>query len=523
MKSFQVTALCAAVALLGFSSATLAKPGESASEPLVVAFQGGADTLDPIMRSVTVAYSWQRAMFDTITHQKRDGSIVPRIATEWKNLSPLQWQLTLRQGVKFHDGSPMTAEDVGQSIMDTRNNPKSQMQVYVSSVKDFKVVDDHTLLINFSSPDPVFPVHLTNVVVMPEKLIAEKGREAFAQHPIGTGPYKFVNWQTDDYLTLAPWEDFWGDKPDFKYVKYQKIPNNSTRVAALISGEAQVAEGVAPADFERVKKDGNLKVVTDPGRRIMYLGLDYSDKTHFPGIKGTDKNPFMDPNVRKAISLSINRKLIAGKLFDGAVTPAGQFLPVSSQAYDKNQQVPQLDAKQAKQLLADAGYKNGFELRFDSPNDRYLYDSLVAQAIAGFLQKSGVKTTVDAVPMTVFLSAKLQKHESSMYLLGWGNSNSLSTWRSVFHCVDRAKGTGSSNYIQYCNPAADELIDKAYATFDDAQRNQLIRQAYDIAINKDYAYIPLYYQSEVAALNKRIDWTPRPDGIVLPWELRAAK
>src|SRR5690606_34035614 len=111
--------------------------------------------------------------------------------------------------------------------------------------------------------------------------------------------------------------------------------------------------------------------------------------------------------------------------------------------------------KQAKQLLADAGYKDGFEVRFDASNDRYLYDSLVAQGIAGLLKKAGIKTSVDAVPMTVLLSGKLQKGESSMYMLGWGNSNSMSTWRSVFHCVDKDKGMGSTNYIKYCNPEAD--------------------------------------------------------------------
>ena len=523
MKSFKTTALCAAVALLGFSAAASAKPGDSASEPLVVAFQGGADTLDPIMRSVTVAYSWQRNIFDTLTHQERDGSIVPRIITKWENVSPLQWKLTIRQGVKFHDGSDMTAEDVGLSIMDTKTNTRSQMQTYVSLVKDFEVVDAQTLLVNFNSPNPVFPVHLTNVVVMPERLIAEKGRDEFARHPIGTGPYKFVNWQTDDYLTLEAWDGFWGDKPEFKHVKYQKIPNNSTRIATLISGESQVVEGVAPSDFERIKEDKTLKIVSDPGRRIMYLGLDGHTAEGLASINKGGKNPFADVRVREAMSLGIDRKLIADKLFSGAVTPAGQFLPMSSQAFDKDLPVPAVDTKKAKQLLADAGYEDGFDLNLDTPNDRYMYDSLVAQGIAGLLKKAGVNTTVEAAPMTVHISGKLQKGTSAMYILGWGNSNSLSTWRSVFHCVDPQKGTGSSNYIKYCNPEADALIEKAYATFDDDERNALIRKAYNIAINQDYAYIPMYYQSEVGALKESIEWTPRPDGIVLAWEMHTGK
>lgn len=518
MKRFTTTLLCASIALWGATNIAHAKPGDAPDDPFIVAFQGGADSLDPIMRSVTVAYSWQRGIFDTITHQLRNGDVVPRIATSWKNIEPLQWELKIRQGVKFHDGSPLTAKDVGESIMDTRNNPKSQMQVYVSSVKDYEVVDDETLLINFSAPDPVFPVHLTNVVAMPEKLIEEKGRDAFAQAPIGTGPYKLVEWQTDDYLVLEAWDGFWGDAPDFKHVRYQKIPNNSTRVSSLITGDSHVAENIAPSDFDRIEKENGLKITTNPGRRIMFLGLDYHNEENSPGIDGGGKNPFMDKRVREAVSLSIDRGLLANKIFNDAVTEAAQFLPPSSLAF--NDELPAIEPNldKAKALLAEAGYEDGFKVRFDASNDRYLYDSLVAQGIAGFLKKADLSVSVDAVPMTIFLSQRLRKGESSMYMLGWGNSNSLSTWRSVFHCKNPEEGVGDTNFIEYCNPDADALIDQAMETFDDDERNKLILEAYDIAINQDFAYIPLYYQSEIAGLKTDIEWTPRQDGIILPWE-----
>ncbi|MFW8564789.1 ABC transporter substrate-binding protein [Orrella sp. 11846] len=428
--------------------------------------------------------------------------------------------MTIREGVKFHDGTPMTAEDVGLSIMDTLKNPISQMQVYVSGVSGYEVVDDHTLLVNFDVPNPVFPVSLTNVVVMPEKMIEEMGRDKFMTNPIGTGPYKFVKWQTDDYLELTAWEGFWGDQPDFKHVRLQKIPNNSTRVASLISGESQVTEGIAPSDFERIRGDDSLKIEMDPGRRIMYLGLDYHDGVS-PGTNVKDKNPFMDPNVRKAISLGIDRELIASKLFDGAVAVSAQFLPPSSAAFNKDVAPIPYDPKQSKELLEKAGYKDGLTVRFDSPNDRYMYDSLVAQAIGGFLKKADVKVDVEAVPMTVYLSSVLRKFNSSMYLLGWGNTASLSTWKSVFHCPDASKGLGVMNFIRYCNPKADAIINEASNTFDSDKRNDLIRQAYAIAIEEDYAYLPLYFQSEVGAMNKHIVWKPRPDGIVLSWEMES--
>lgn len=521
MKLKNIPALLLAAAFLGTASLALAHPGDSADEPLVLGFQGAAESLDPILHSVSVAYSWQRHITDTITFRMPDGEVAPLIATSWKNINPLQWELTIREGVKFHDGSDMTPEDVGYSIMDFKDNPKSRMNVYVSGVKDFEVKDDKTLIVNFNEPDPVFPVHLTMINVLPSKLIEEQGREAFVKHPIGTGPYEFVSWQSDDHLILKAFDDFWGEQPDFKHVKLQKIPNDSTRVASLLSGEVQLAQNVSPSDMARVEKDGDHYIATNPGARVMFLGLDYAHENDSPGVSGVKENPFMNPDVRKAVSLSIDRELIADKLFDGAVATTNQFLPPKSFAYDENDEVPARDVEEAKKLLAQAGLEKGFGLRLDTPNDRYLHDTLVTQAIGGFLQEAGIDATVDASPMVVYLSSKLYKDDSSAFLLGWGNSNSLSTWKAVFHCVDKDKGMGGVNYAGYCNPEADALIDKAMETFDDDERNELIRQAYDTAIHKDFAYIPMYYQSIIAGLDKNIEWEPDPDDIILAWRMKS--
>ncbi len=495
----------------------LARLGDS-DHPLVVAFQGGASTLDPIMRSENTAYSWQRHIFDTITIRTRTGKVVPRIATAWKSLSPLKWQLTLRKGVKFQDGTPMTAKDVGQSIVDAATNPKSQVRAYVPGVKGFKVVDPHTLVVTFSKPDPLFPTHLATVPVMPEKEIRKEGRTAFEKHPIGTGPYKFVNWRSDDHLVLSAWKGFWGQQPAFKHVKLVAIPNSATRIASLLSGQVQVVEKITPSNFARVKGSGKAYITVAPGNRTMYLAMDYHNKKNSPGMPDGGKNPFMQPAVRKAVDMAVNRKLINKKIFGGQMTVAHQFLPKSNEGYNPNAKVIPYAPDKAKKLLAKAGYGSGFKLRLDGPNDRYLYDSLVAQALGGLLGKIGLTVKVNAVPKTVFFP-QMFKGNSTMYFQGWGSTDPISTWNMEFHCPNKAKGYGSANHEHYCNKKADALMAKAAKTFDRKKRVALEQKVYGIAIKKDFAYLPLYYQNVIAGVANKVGWKSRPDEMILAWQM----
>lgn len=509
---FLVTFVCVPVA------SASAQIGDSSDNPLVIAFQGGAVTLDPIMRSESTAYSWQRHIFDTVTMRNREGKVVPRIAVAWKNLSPLKWQLTLRQGVKFQDGTAMTAEDVGKSIVDAATNPKSQMRAYVGGVKGFKVTGDHTIVVTFNKPDPFFPTHLSNVPVMPEKEISQEGRAAFANHPIGTGPYKFVSWLADDHLVLKSWKGFWGKPPAFKYVKLVAIPNNATRVASLLSGQVQVAEKVEPTDFARVKRSGKAYITSAAGERTMYLAMDYHHKRNSPGMPDGGKNPFMQPAARKAIDLAINRKLINQKIFSGKMTVTHQFLPASIEGHAPDVKSPSTSPEEAKKLLAKVGYPNGFKVRLDAPNDRYLYDSLVAQALGGVLGNVGLTVSVNAVPKAVFFP-QMDKGNFTIYFAGWGNTDPVSTWDALFHCKNAAEGFGHVNREYYCDKKADALMAKASETFDKTKRVKLERKAYAIARSKDYAYLPLYFQNVIAGVSDKVNWKSRPDELILAWQM----
>ena len=419
-----------AAVLLGLSPAARAAIGENARHPLVVAFKGGATTLDPIMRSETTTESWQRNIFDTITILSPRGKPVPRIAVAWKNLSPLSWQLSLRAGVTFQDGTKMTAADVGQSIMDAANNPKSQMREFVNAVTGYKVVNPTTLTVSFSRPDPLFPIHLSAIPVMPEALIGKEGRAAFAAHPIGTGAYRLVSWLADDHLDLRAWKGYWGKPVAFRFVRLESIPNGATRLAALLSGQIQIAEKIDPEDFARVKTSGRAHITSVPGTRTMYLSMDVWRASGSPGMAAGAKNPFMDVRVRKAVYQAIDIGLLRAKIFNNAATVATQFMPPLMESFDPALKRFPFSLAAARTLLAAAGYPHGFTVRLDATNDRYLEDQLVAQALAGMLQPVGITVQVNAIPKAVFFP-QMNRGDFTLYLAGWGSVDPLSTWNSL--------------------------------------------------------------------------------------------
>ncbi len=496
--------------------------GDSAAQPLVIAFNGGAVTLDPIMRAESTTTAWQGEIFDPITIEGTHGELLPNIATKWQSLDPTTWRLTLRQGVKFQDGTPMTAEDVGESILDTGRNPKSQFRELVNAVSGYKVVSPDTIDVTFSTPDTVFPLHLEGVPVMPEALIKREGREAFANHPIGTGPYKLVSWLADDHLDLVASDVFWGDKPAFAHVHLESIPNAATRLASLVSGQIQVAEKIDPADFKRVKDSGRAYITLTPGQRTMYLAMDYWRATDSPGMPAGAKNPFMDPRVREAVWMAIDVAAIKNKLFDGAVELAAQFTPHGVEGFDAALKPAPHDVAAAKKLLADAGYPNGFTVRLDGPTDRYLEDSLVEQAIGGLLAQAGIKVEVNAVPKAVFFP-RIDKGAFSMYFAGWGSNNAIATWGAVFHCRDPKAGFGLVNREHFCDPEADAVMAKAASDFDPAARTKEIEQAYHEADHVKYAYLPLYYEDVIAGVANDIAYTSRQDEQIFAWQMTRKK
>ncbi len=510
-----------------------------AQKTLVVAYQGGAVTLDPHMRNETTTLSWQHHIFETPFFYTPDGRVVPVLAEKIEMVDENTWKLYLKKGVKFHDGSEMTAEDVAFSILRAATHKKSQMKGYVGKVVEAKALDRYTVLIKTKVPDPLLPAHLDHAAVIPKAYFEKVGEEGFNKHPIGTGPYKFVSWLNGDHLNLVAFDGYWGKAPAFKRVKLVNIPNGATRVAALLSGEVQIAEKVLPQDFPRVERSGVATVEQTPGVRVIYVALDYWREYGSEGLPEGAKNPFLDPRARKAIYMAIDEDAIVKKIMGGAATAAQQFLAPIHEGYNPAIKRFAYDPKAARKILEDLGYgdtdgdgwlelptKSGgrvpFALRVDAPNDRYLNDAQIAQALANMLRKIGIKASVNAVPKKVFFP-NMTKGHFTMYMAGWGSMDSINTLLSLFHSKDASGLYGRFNRMHYKNPEVDRLIEEAAKTFDAQKRAELIRKAMKIAMVDDVAYIPLHYENVIAGVRKGIVFKPRPDEYLHAYEAAPAR
>lgn len=488
-------------------------------DELVIAFQGGASTLDPMMRNETTTMAWQRHIFDNLAIFDRDGNVQPWIVTGWENVDPTTWRLEVRQGVTFHDGTPMTAEDVAYSILRAATHPRSEMRGGVGGVAEANVIDEATVEVVTEAPDPLLPEHLDYVRVVPKGLVEEMGDEAFAENPVGTGPYRFVEWLAEDHLTLEAYDGYWGDAPAFRNVRLEVIPNGATRVAALLSGEVDIAVTVLPQDLPRVERSDVAYVSQAPGLRVIYLAMD-DVRQDTPGM--SVPNPFLDDRVRRAVFHAIDMDLITGRIMGGAATPASQFYAPFNEGYDPELERFAYDPERARELLAEAGYEDGFTVRLDAPNDRYLNDALIAQAVGGMLGEVGIDVEVNAVPRAVFFPEHFNNGNSTMAISGWASNDTSATLTGIFHCWDEDAGLGRFNPFWYCNPEVDAMILDANTIFDAEERAAAFAEIMRVAQAEDVAYVPLHYQNEVAAVRDGLSYEMRGDGYVFATDVTTA-
>lgn len=505
-RSHALTALLA----LSFGSGALA-------ESLNIAYQGGAVTLDPHYRRETVTMNWQRHLFDTITTIDAAGKVKPGIARAWRPEGNDRWVLSLREGVKFHDGTPLTPADVVFSIERALNDPKSQFRSNIQAIKSAKATGKNTVEIITDKPDPLMPLHLSQIAVVPEKYVKAQGAN-WANKPVGTGPYKFVSWLAEDHLNLKSNPAYWGGAPKFEDVKLVSIPNSAARLAALLSGQVQIADKIAPQDVPRVEAANNFYVTQEPSTRVIYLTMDQGNKENSPGV-GPGPNPFANPKVRQAVAYAIDKDLIVKSIMGGFAAPANQYVASITPGYDKNLKGFKADPEKAKKLLAEAGYPNGFDVRLDVPNDRYLNDALIGQAVGGMLKRVGINVKVNAVPKAVFFP-QMDKGDFSMYIAGWSGSDGVETLQSQVMCKDAKEGLGTFNRAGYCNPEVDKLVRRASSTFNATERDKLLSQAMRTSLLDDVFWVPLHYEQVVQGVSDKLKWDARGDEYIFAWDVK---
>lgn len=509
MKFFATATLALSVAVL---------PLMGSAKDLTIGLSASTTSMDPQFYVVGPNSAMARNIFDGLVNQDAHQQIQPALAESWQRIDDTTWEFKLRSGVKFHDGSDLDAQDVVASIkrvpLAATNSPSS-FAPYVKSIVDVVAVDPQTVRITTDGPTPLLLNNLSRVAILPSEQGATTTEQMNkGQGVIGTGPFSFVSWTPDDNIVLARNDAYWGEKPEWDKVTFRIFKNNSARVAAMLAGDVDMIENIPTADTRRLEGTEGLNVVKSTGNRLMYLHMDQA-REQSPFAKGPDgKNPLQNAQVRRALSLSLNRDAIVERIMDGQGTPTGQVVPQGYFGYDPKLTVDAYDVDGAKKLLAEAGYPNGFDLTFHASNDRYPNDSKVAQAIGQFSSRAGVKTAVETLPGSVYFT-RASAQEFSLIMGGAAVETGEASGVLGPLLETYGEKAGQGNRGRYSNPEFDATLNEARHTLDDAQREALLQKATEIAVG-DLGIIPLFFLDNTWAMKKGLVYEGRSDGYTLP-------
>jgi peptide/nickel transport system substrate-binding protein len=520
-----IVALLAAITLIAASAARTAD--------LSIGLAADITSIDPHFHNLTPNNNVAEHIFETLITKDARSKLKPALAESWRAIDDLTWEFRLRKGVKFHDGGDFTAQDVVFTLdrVPAVPNSPSSFATYSKQIIEKIIVDPYTIRFKTATPYPLMATDLSTIFIVSAR--AAKGSttagastEDFnnGKAAIGTGPFKFVRYTKGDRLELARNDTYWGAKPAWDKVTFRLITADPTRVAALLAGDVRAIENVPTSDIARIAKAGDLTLYRTVSHRLMYLHMD-SNRERSPFVtdkagKPLEKNPLKDARVRRAISKAINRQALVERVMEGAAVSTGQLMPEGLFGYTGALKPEAYDVEGAKKLLAEAGYPDGFTITLHAPNNRYVNDEQVAQAIAQLLSRAGIATKVDAMPSSVFFS-RASKLEFSMILAGWGSdtAEASSPLKALLATFDAAKGMGAANRGRYSNPKMDEALTLALATVDDTRRERLLQQATEIAVG-DLGIIPLYHQHNLWATRKGVAYVPRTDERTLAHEFK---
>lgn len=508
------------------------------AQELTIGLKSEATSMDPQFHQLSTNIQVSKNIFEALTTQDAVQKVTPGLAESWEAVDDTTWRFKLKQGVKFHNGSDFTARDVIYSYcrVPLVENSPSAYTIFTGGIADMKAEDDHTLTITTTATNPLLPTDLWSLaIVSADALGAEdvvtygpegtcEGMGEVPQAPafnspeiaVGTGPYKLDTYTRGSELVLTRFDDYWGGTPAWEKVVMRPITSDGPRVAALLAGDVDMIESPPIQDIPRIEK-GGFTIVDALSNRIIYLHMQQVPEA--PGIEGADTNPLLDKRVREAISLSINRDAITERIMGGYAQAAGELLPppmfgTSGRAVDP------YDPERAKALLAEAGYPDGFTITLGTPNDRYINDEQIAQAVAQMMTQVGIKTNVDASTASQFFSRR-NGLEFPIYMAGWGASSGdmSSPLKSLVATYNADTGMGPTNAGRYSNPEMDALLLKAMATIDDAERDKMLQEAETMVLD-DFGIIPLHYEQTVWAMKPNLTYVPRVDQYTMASEVK---
>lgn len=510
--------------LLALLGALLTGPAGAQRDPdtLVLGARAPIVSLDPGISGLGSMHGYYRHVYDALVFRDPQVQIVPGLAESWRIVDPLTWEFRLRRGVTCHDGSPLDAADIVATFRRLPTVPNSD-QLTVSKlrpVREVQVVDPHTVRFVTSEPYPGLLVALPEMHVVCDSVPADATTEDFnaGRAVIGSGAFRHVQWERGARWDLVRNDAWWGERPDFRRVTIREIPNDAARMAALEAGDVDLVDYVPPLHVRRFEANPRLEVFRTPSARTIFLQFEtIREVTPFVSDKAGNPlpaNPFRDVRVRRALALAINQDAVLSRVMEGMAARATQGIPEGFQGHAANVPPPRYAPDEARRLLAEAGYPQGFRMTLHCSNNRYVNDGAICQAAAQMLTRIGVEVSVEAMPTNIYFP-RLTRREFSAYLLGWGNNagDAASFLRDVIASRDTARGLGSWN-MAIADAEVDRAIDAATMDMDLPRRAAAMAGIMGTLAERAY-YVPLHAQLVIAATRRGIAYTPFADEATL--------
>ncbi len=489
--------------------------------------------IDPHFQWLTTNEAYSRHIFDSLVRRDAESRIEPGLAESWRMVDPVTWEFRLRRGVKFHDGSDFTAEDVRFSlerVATLPNNPNPYTS-NIRSITRVEVIDSHTIRFHSEAPDPLLHAPLANIYIVSHRAAQGAGPQDFrsGRATIGTGPYRFVSHTPDAELVLERNEAYWDEKPIWQRVVFRIVSSDASRVTALLAGDTDVIDFLPSRDVATLERDSRVAVHKGASDRLMYVMLDVgrSPSPFVTDLEGRplERNALMEPRVRRAMAMAINQEALVSQVMDGMGVVTNQMMPPGMIGWDPDFRGVRYDVAAARALLAEAGYPNGFGLSLHCSNNRYLNDARLCQAIGQMFARIGIRTRVETMPLNVFFPRiAVPRSEFSAILMGWGNSSTGTAagfLTALMHSHDPVKRRGHANRAYFSDPRYDAMVDAAVTELDAERRAALMREAVRYA-TETYVSIPLLVQGTALATRRGLVAETRNDEMTLAMAVRPA-
>lgn len=504
LVSSRVWMLAVVVVVLALTAAASAQ----ALDELVIALPTEPTSLD--VHRLFTNDDWNLAyhIFDPLMYRTPDGEFVPGLLEKWTPVDAegRVWDLQLRRGVTFHNGEPWTAEVLVYNFDRIHSFPEATVRGYLAGIDTYEVVDDYTVRVTLKIPWSLVEQSLYMVGMVPKEYTESVGPDGFARHPVGTGPFEFVEMSRGEYVRLKRYDGYWGPKPAFAKGVIRFIPEPAVRVAGLVAGELHVIKGVSVYDVESIENSNVARVISRPGPRMYHLKLDTfrpeGGPAGSPGLAPGTRNPFQDRRVRQAIWHAINIDELIEYGLQGFAAPATQLVAPFIRGYNPAVEKVPYDPARARQLLAEAGFPNGFSVRLDVLAGW----QVVGELITAYLADVGIDATLNVMPPSVY-NTMGPRFETSFVMGSWGSTMVNTAFDALIHSVEPERGLGRANWGRYSNPSLDELIDQARESFD-PEVQEALYQELQAAAMKEVAVIPLFHEGILVGVHNSLDAVP---------------